>query len=247
MAASVADRALSPWRLDGRTALVTGAARGIGAAITRRLAGLGASVAMADLHPGERIREHAGELRMQGAAGVSWHRLDVRVAEACAAVVAAVASEHGGLDILVNNAGVNVRRDFASTSEAEWHEVLDVNLGGTVRMCRAALPLLRKATAPAVVNLGSTAGAVAVAGSAAYGVSKAGIMHLTKIIALEWAPLGIRVNAVAPTIVPTGMTDDVRGSAEYMQAKLATIPLKRMATPMRWPTPSRSCAHPRPR
>ncbi|MBO0772401.1 MAG: SDR family oxidoreductase, partial [Actinobacteria bacterium] len=99
-----------------------------------------------------------------------------------------------------------------------------------IRMCRAAVRLLRAAPAPAVVNLGSTAGAVAVAGSAAYGVSKAAIMHLTKILALEWAPAGIRVNAVAPSIVPTAMTEDVRQSNEYMTAKLATIPLGRMVT-----------------
>ncbi len=126
---------------------------------------------------------------------------------------------------------MNARHDFAGTSEAEWRDVLDVNLGGTIRMCRAALWLLRAAPAPAVVNLGSTAGAVAVAGSAAYGVSKAAIMHLTRILAFEWAPEGIRVNAVAPAIVPTAMTEDVRQSAEYMRTKLAAIPLGRMATP----------------
>ncbi|MBO0785712.1 MAG: SDR family oxidoreductase [Actinobacteria bacterium] len=219
----------APWRLDGSVALVTGAARGIGAAIARQLAGLGASLALADLE-GMDPAEQASQLRSLGAARVSVHRLDVRDTSSCTALVADVARQFGGLDILINNAGVNARHDFAAASEEEWHEVLDVNLGGTIRMCRAAVRLLRAAPAPAVVNLGSTAGAVAVAGSAAYGVSKAAIMHLTKILALEWAPAGIRVNAVAPSIVPTAMTEDVRQSNEYMTAKLATIPLGRMVT-----------------
>ncbi len=218
------------WQLDGAVAVVTGAARGIGAAIARRLAMLEASLVVADravIDPAG----HASELQSLGAAQVGVHRVDVRDTSSCDALMAAVADEFGGLDILINNAGVTARHDFADTSESEWREVLDVNLGGTIRMCRAALPLLRTARAPAVVNIGSTAGAVAVTGSAAYGVSKAAIMHLTKILALEWAPDRIRVNAVAPTIVPTGMTEDVRHSPEYMAAKLATIPLGRMATP----------------
>jgi len=226
----VPDAPIGPWRLDGAVAVVTGAARGIGAAIARHLAGLGASLALADVEP-MNPAEQAERLRALGAHQVTVHRVDVRDISSCIALVASVAEEFGRLDILVNNAGVNARHDFAGTSESEWQEVLDVNLGGTIRMCRAALWLLRAAPAPAVVNLGSTAGAVAVAGSAAYGVSKAAIMHLTRILALEWAPEGIRVNAVAPTIVPTAMTEDVRQSAEYMRAKLAAIPLGRMATP----------------
>ena len=218
------------WRLDGTVAVVTGAARGIGAAIARRLAMLGASLVVADRAAIDSTGE-ASELRALGAARVSVHRVDVRDTSSCNALMTAVASEFGGLDILINNAGVTARHDFADTSEAEWTEVLGVNLGGSVRMCRAALPLLRAARSPAVVNIGSTAGAVAVAGSAAYGVSKAAIMHLTKILAVEWAPARIRVNAVAPTIVPTAMTEDVRRSPGYMAAKLATIPLGRMAQP----------------
>jgi NAD(P)-dependent dehydrogenase (short-subunit alcohol dehydrogenase family) len=152
-----------PWRLDGSVAVVTGAARGIGAAIARQLAGLGASLALADLHAMDPA-EQASRLCALGAARVSVHRLDVRDTSSCAALVAAVAGEFGGLDILVNNAGVNARRDFAGTSEQEWRDVLDVNLGGTIRMCRA-------------------------------------------------------------------MTEEVRRSDEYMAAKLATIPLGRMASP----------------
>lgn len=136
----------------------------------------------------------------------------------------AIAALSGGIDVVVNNADVNARHDAASSPEKEWTEVLDVNLTGTFRVCLAALPILRESSAPAVVNLGSTAGAVAVAGSAAYGVSKAAIMHLTLLLALEWAPFGIRVNAVAPTIVPTDMTADVLRSTDYMTAKLASIP-----------------------
>lgn len=218
-----------PLRLDGRTALVTGAGRGIGAQIARRLAGLGASLALADLAVGTAGDEQADILHGLGAPRVTWHQLDVRDTSSCRAAVDDVASAHEALDVLVNNAGINARHDAAGTSDEEWLQVIDVNLNGTFRMCRAALPLLRSSSSGAVVNLGSTAGAVAIGGSAAYGVSKAAILHLTRILALEWAPLGIRVNAVAPTIVATAMTEDVRRSSAYMDAKLATIPLGRMA------------------
>ncbi|MDQ7905736.1 SDR family NAD(P)-dependent oxidoreductase [Phytohabitans sp. ZYX-F-186] len=200
-----------PFRLDGRVAVVTGAARGIGACVAATLAGRGATVASADL---------------AGAA----HRVDVRDAASCAALVSDVVDRYGRLDLLVNNAGVVRRGPAATMSEVDFTEVLDVNLTGTFRMCQAAYPALR-AAGGAVVNLGSTNGHIAVKGSAGYCVSKAGVLHLTRVLALEWAADRIRVNAVGPTIVPTDMTADVRGDQRYMAEKMATIPLGRMAEP----------------
>jgi NAD(P)-dependent dehydrogenase (short-subunit alcohol dehydrogenase family) len=220
---------VDPQRLDGRVAVVTGAARGIGAAIAERLAELGSVVVSADVSPPDDWS--ATDLRARGAPDASMHQLDVGDDTACRRLVETVRRRHGRLDVLVNNAGVNARRAAADTDGAEWARVLDTNLGGTVRMSLAALPLLRSGEDAAVVNLGSTAGAVAIAGAAAYGVSKAAVMHLSRILAVEWARDGIRVNAVAPTIVPTGMTADVRSSQEYLRDKLASIPLGRMAHP----------------
>ncbi|HEY8473208.1 MAG TPA: SDR family NAD(P)-dependent oxidoreductase [Natronosporangium sp.] len=207
-----------------RVALVTGAARGIGAEIAGRLAADGFAVALADLDPPE---HRTAELTAKHDVAARAYRLDVRDLAACRSVVAAVTADLGGLDLLVNNAGINARGDTVAMPEETWLSVLDTNLNGTYRMSVAAHAALKRSRG-AVVNLASTAGQIAVKGSAAYAVSKAGIIHLTRILALEWAADQIRVNAVGPTIVPTDMTTDVRQDPAYMAGKLASIPLGRM-------------------
>jgi NAD(P)-dependent dehydrogenase (short-subunit alcohol dehydrogenase family) len=197
-------------------ALVTGATGGIGSVICADLAKRGYTVVAADLSgapaPGA---AHAVEL-------------DLRDRTSCRAAVAATVDRFGGLDLLVNNAGINARGRTEEMPEEIWHAVAEVNLAGTFRMCQAAYAPLA-VHGGAIVNLASTGGIVAIAGSAMYGITKAAIIHLTKTLALEWAGAGIRVNAVAPTIVPSPMTEDVLDNAEYMTAKLATIPLGRIA------------------
>lgn len=213
-----------PYDFTGRVALVTGAARGIGAVVASTLAGRGATVAMADLLPADAWEHGLGTAED----GHSRHAVDVRDAASCRALVEEVVARHGRLDHLVNNAGI-VRRGLAvETTDAEMAEVLDVNLVGTFRVTTAAHDALR-ASGGSVVNLGSTNGHIAVTNTVGYCVSKAGVMHLARVLALEWAPDGIRVNAVGPTIVPTDMTSDVRADAGYMADKLGTIPLGRMA------------------
>ncbi|BCJ68499.1 SDR family NAD(P)-dependent oxidoreductase [Polymorphospora rubra] len=218
----MSERTGDPNRFDGRVALVTGAARGIGARIAATLAVRGATVAQADVV--EPDRWAADEL----SAPHSRHVVDVRSAASCADLVAAVLDRHGRLDLLVNNAGVVRRGPAATMSEQDFTDVLDVNLTGTFRMCRAAYPALR-AGGGSVVNIGSTNGHIAVLDTLGYCVSKAGVMHMARVLALEWAPDRIRVNAVGPTIVPTDMTSDLRDDPDYLAAKLATIPLGRMA------------------
>jgi NAD(P)-dependent dehydrogenase (short-subunit alcohol dehydrogenase family) len=198
-----------------RIALVTGASGGIGGVLCADLAEHGYTVVAADLTPAT----------IPGAAHAV--ELDLRSGESCRAAVAAVTDRFGGVDLLVNNAGVNARGRTENMPEQVWEGVVDVNLNGTFRMCQAAFPALADGGG-AIVNLASTGGLVAIAGSAMYGVTKAAIVHLTKVLALEWAGAGIRVNAVAPTIVPSPMTSDVLGDAEYMAAKIATIPLGRV-------------------
>jgi NAD(P)-dependent dehydrogenase (short-subunit alcohol dehydrogenase family) len=213
--------------LTGKVALVTGAGRGIGEAIAARLAADGAAVVMADIDQNSG-RLAATRLGEQGQASVRPVVLDVRDRGSCRDAVRATVRAFGRLDILVNNAGVTLRLDAASTAEADWQRIMDVNLTGTFRMCQEALPHLAARGDGAVVNLGSTAGQVAIPGSAAYSVSKAAILHLTRVLAVEWATAGVRVNAVAPTIVPSDMTADVLADAGYLAAKLATIPLGRI-------------------
>lgn len=213
-----------PNRFDGRVALVTGAARGIGAQVARTLAGRGATVAQADVT----------DVSVWAAAPLdgahSRHQVDVRSAASCAALVAEVLARHGRIDHLVNNAGVVRRAPAATMAEEDFTTVLDINLTGTFRMCQAAYPALRRARG-SVVNLGSTNGHIAVVNTVGYCVSKAGVMHLARVLALEWATDGIRLNAVGPTIVPTDMTSDVRDDPAYLADKLASIPLGRMAQP----------------
>jgi NAD(P)-dependent dehydrogenase (short-subunit alcohol dehydrogenase family) len=204
-------------RLDGAVALVTGAAGAIGEAITARLRALGATVARADLEFN----------RSPGATSAgSDHWLDVRSDDACAAVVAEVVDLHGGLDLLVNNAGVMIRQDALATDTAVWQGVLDVNLTGAYRMARAAHAALVRSGDPAIVSVSSTHAFLAARRSIAYSTSKAGLSHLTRLLAVEWAP-AIRVNAVAPTVVPSAMTEDVLADPEYVARKFAAIPAGR--------------------
>ena len=206
--------------MDGTVALVTGAGGAIGQAICARLRALGATVARADLAPpmpGPTDPAQSDPL-------ISDHHLDVRSDASCTELVAAVRERHGGLDVLVNAAGIMVRADALGTDTEVWSAVLDVNLTGAYRMARAAHPALIESAAPAIVSVSSTHAFLAAKRSIAYSTSKAGLSHLTRLLALEWAPL-IRVNAVAPTVVPSAMTAGVLADPEYRRRKFAAIPL----------------------
>lgn len=214
-----------PHRFDGRTALVTGAARGIGARVAQLLADRGCAVACADSADPADWDLPAG--RLPAGQAHTAHRVDVARTSDCARLVDEVRAAHGRLDHLVHCAGIVRRGPAATTEDADFTDVLDVNLTGTFKVTRAAYPALAAAPDASVVTLGSTNGSIAVTGSVGYCVSKAAVMHLSRVLALEWAADGIRVNSVAPTIVPTAMTGDVRADPTYMAAKLASIPLGR--------------------
>ncbi len=186
-----------PARLDGRRALVTGAASGIGAEIARRFAAEGARVAALDL-------DAAGARSVAQAVGGYAFACDVVDSEAVGREVGEAVASLGGLDILVNAAGVLARQPFESLEPELWRRLFEVNLLGPSLVIRAALPALRAAAAAAIVNIASLSALRPSPGTSAYAATKAGLLMLGKCLAEELAP--IRVNAICPGIVETPMT-----------------------------------------
>lgn len=183
-------------RLEGKIALVTGGASGIGAATARRLAAEGARVGIGDVNE-EGARAVASEL--DGLA----HVLDVTDVESVNAAVAAVQDALGPIDVLVNNAGTDLFSFFVKTDPGLWDFVLGVNLRGTLAVTHAVLPGMQERRQGAIVNVSSEAGRVGSQGSAVYSAAKAGVIGFTKAIAREAARYRVRVNAVAPGPIET--------------------------------------------
>jgi 2-hydroxycyclohexanecarboxyl-CoA dehydrogenase len=183
-------------RLEGKAALVTGGASGIGAATSRRLAAEGARVAIADVDVAG-AREVAGEL--DGAAV----EMDVADTGSVGAGLAAATEAVGPIDVVVNNAGTDRFGWFTQVDEADWDLVLAVNLRGTLAVTHAVLPSMHERGGGTIVNVASEAGRVGSQGSAVYSAAKAGVIGFTKAIALESARYGVRCNAVAPGPIDT--------------------------------------------
>jgi 2-hydroxycyclohexanecarboxyl-CoA dehydrogenase len=183
-------------RLEGRTALVTGGASGIGAATCRRLAGEGARVAVTDMNA-------AGAREVAGETGGMPYELDVRDGESIAAAVAAATDELGPIDILVNNAGYDEFGFFVNSDPDMWDRVLAVNLRGVIAVTHAVLPGMQERRRGRIVNVASEAGRVGSSGSGIYSAAKAGVIGFTKAVAREAARYGVTCNAVAPGPIET--------------------------------------------
>jgi acetoacetyl-CoA reductase/3-oxoacyl-[acyl-carrier protein] reductase len=227
-------------RLDGRVALVTGGTRGIGAAICRRLAENGASVAAAYRGEHETARQLQADLTAAGAP-VSIHVGDVGAAEDCRRVVSDVIEHHGRLDILVNNAGITVDRMATKMTDEDWHKVLAVNLSGAFFMTQAALGHMIERGSGRIVNISSIIGQTGNIGQANYAASKSGLFGLTMSLAKEAAfalkragqltpdGLNITVNAVAPGFIETDMLDGV--PEKVLDRIRSEVPLDRLGRP----------------
>ena len=212
--------------LGGRTALVTGAARGIGRAIARALARDGAVVGLADLRDAARA---AAELRAEGLV-VFPAELDVTQPRSVQDVFDGVARDHGGIDILVNNAGIIARGGILELSHEVWRRVLDVNVNGTFNCCKAAIPHMIRRGGGRILNITSIAGKMGdITAAPVYGTSKGAINTFTKSLARQLAAHRITVNAVAPHAIETDMSAE--WSAEKRRDVLDGIPLGRMGSP----------------
>jgi NAD(P)-dependent dehydrogenase (short-subunit alcohol dehydrogenase family) len=213
MTAAMTLDSLAAFRLDGKVALVTGAARGIGAACARTLGGAGAAVLVTD------ILEDAGRATAEALAGAGIRAAfaphDVRSEESWDAAVARAIDRFGGLDVLVNNAGVEILRPITETTLEEWRRVQAVNVDGVFLGCKHAIRAMRPGGAAgrggSIVNLSSIAGLIGTPGLAAYSASKGAVRLLTKAAAVECARFGfgVRVNSVHPGLIQTDMLDNL--------------------------------------
>ncbi|MCP1843131.1 NAD(P)-dependent dehydrogenase (short-subunit alcohol dehydrogenase family) [Bradyrhizobium sp. USDA 4524] len=215
--------------LAGKRALVTGAAHGNGRAIALGLAAHGADVVVTDIDRAG-AEQTAADIRQHGRA--AWpFELDVTDAEACSALAQRAAREVGPIAILVNNAGIIIREGIGSPRAREnWRRVLDVNLTGTFNVTHAFLSALRE-TRGTIINLGSIASFLGVADTLGYAPSKGGVKLLTQALARELAADGIRVNAIAPGVIETAMTEATRNDPGRLAGFLGRTPLGRVGQP----------------
>jgi 2-hydroxycyclohexanecarboxyl-CoA dehydrogenase len=213
--------------LDGRVAIVTGAAGGIGAAIARALVGAGAAAAVWDL-AGERAEEVAGGLAGR-ALGVE---VDITSRPSVEAALAATESALGPVDVLVNNAGIDTIEPFLQSEEATWERIVAVNYLGTVRCCHVVVAGMVERGSGRVVNIGSDAGRVGSSGEVVYSGTKGGVIAFSKALAREVAAKGVTVNVVCPGPTDTALLDQVAEASQRLYDGLAkAVPMRRIGQP----------------
>jgi NAD(P)-dependent dehydrogenase (short-subunit alcohol dehydrogenase family) len=213
------------FKLDGKTALITGAAHGLGKRIALGFAECGVSLILADI---DYPRETARQIEDSGAASIAVET-DISDEKQVRALAEKAATEFGKVDILVNNAGIS-QLSYTPTEELpveEWDRVTGINLRGTFLCCKHIGKSMIKNGGGKIVNIASTAGITGVPRAPAYCASKAGVILLTKSLALEWARYNIHVNAIAPHYLETDLTQDLRDSDTVYNGLIKSIPLKR--------------------
>jgi NAD(P)-dependent dehydrogenase (short-subunit alcohol dehydrogenase family) len=219
------------FRLDGKRAVVTGAARGIGRAIAERLARAGADIVVADRDEAESMA--AAEAIAMAGGKATFVKLDVTDPVMVAHVVETIYRQHGAVDVLVNNAGIVRNAPATDMSLDDWKSVIDVDLGGVFLCAQAFGRRMVAAGRGTVVNISSMCGEIVVhpQPQASYNAAKAGVNLLTKSLAVEWAKSGVRVNAVAPGYVGTELTLRGRSNSEWFDTWMRMTPMGRLGEP----------------
>lgn len=211
-----------------KTAFVTGGAKGIGAAVVKKLCEDGFTVAVGYCKSEQRAQAFCSELALSGY-DVFPVSCDVSDAVCVRAAVAYITERTGGISVLVNNSGVSLWGLFDTTTDAQWDEVIGINLRGTFNCCREVLPLMLKEKYGRIINISSVWGQTGASCEAVYSASKAGVIGLTKALAKEYALSGITVNCVSPGVIDTDMMK--RFSEEEKSQICEEIPAGRMGTP----------------
>ena len=215
--------------LNGKTAVVTGGARGIGAAICKKLASQGADIAIIARAANEQALALEADIAKEYGVRAKVYACDVSDAEQCKAAVKQILADFGNITILVNNAGITRDGLMISMKEADFDAVINTNLKGTFNMTQACYRPFMKQKYGKIVNLASVSAQLGTAGQANYAASKAGVVALTKVTARELASRGVTCNAIAPGFIATDMTKAI--SEEATQEYLASIPMGRAGKP----------------
>ena len=220
---------MTSGRLAGRVVLVTGSSRGIGAEIVVKAAAEGASVAVHYIQSAEAAQATLDRARVLGVEAESFSA-DIGDGRQAEALVAQVIERFGRIDALVNNAGRTLVGPFLETEPAVWDEIIRTDLTAAYHTCHAVLPSMVERGDGAIVNIASRLGQIGVPNTAAYSAAKAGLIGLTRALASEFGPFGVRVNAVAPGVTVTEMTTDLVDSDEG-QRRMRDMPLGRFGRP----------------
>jgi NAD(P)-dependent dehydrogenase (short-subunit alcohol dehydrogenase family) len=214
---------LPSFRLDGQVSLVTGASRGIGRGLVDALAAAGATVAVTARRLAD--AESVAEAVKAAGGSATAHALDVTSLLSIDAAVEAVLRQHGRLDVLVANAGVGDNLPAIEVTEEHWDSMMDVNLKGLFFTAKACAIAMLEQGSGRVIAMSSQASLVGIRDHVAYSASKGGVNQMVRVLALEWGPLGITVNAVAPTFIHTPGTAERLDDPEYLAAVVARIPV----------------------
>lgn len=213
---------LKSFSLEGKTAIVTGAGKGIGKAIALAVAEAGANVMLI-------ARTETDLMQVQKEIGnerTDYTAADITDREQIQAAVEKTISRFGRLDILVNNAGMNIRSAALEATDAEWHKIMDTNAQSVFMFSQEAVKAMNSGAS--IINISSVGGDRALKTGVIYAASKAAIIQMTKVMAMEWGPQNIRVNAIGPWYFRTPLTEKLLNDKEYLDSILAVTPMKRV-------------------